>query len=99
MSDLFHEKVPSTFINEAFRVTAECPKHRFQILTKRSERLLDLAQEPPWSLNVWMGVSVEDDRVLHCIDQLRDVPVAVRFLSLEALIGPLGVLDLEGSIG
>ena len=96
MSDLFHEKVPSIFIKEAFKVMVECPQHQFQILTKRSDRLLDIAHELPWPLNVWMGVSVEDDRVLHRIDQLRDVPSAVRFLSLEPLIGPLEDLDLDG---
>ena len=74
----------------------ECPQHQFQILTKRSERMLDIAHELPWPLNVWMGVSVENDRVLHRIDQLRDVPAAVRFLSLEPLIGPLEDLDLDG---
>src|SRR6185369_3467138 len=74
----------------------DCPHHTFQILTKRSERLADLAAQLPWPKNVWMGVSVEDDRVLHRVRDLRAVPAAVRFLSLEPLLGPLDALPLEG---
>lgn len=96
MSDLFHEQVADSFIKQVFQVMRECPQHTFQILTKRSDRLLDLAHELAWPLNVWMGVSVEDDRVLHRLDQLRDVPAAVRFLSVEPMLGPLDNLDLNG---
>ncbi len=96
MSDLFHDDVPLEFIQSVFQTMRECPHHVFQILTKRSERLLELANDIDWPNNVWMGVSVEDDRVTNRIDDLRHVPAAVRFLSLEPLIGPLHNLNLEG---
>ena len=96
MSDLFHEKVPLAFIRQVFRVMAECPQHTFQILTKRSHRLAKIADSLPWPENVWIGVSVEDNRALKRIDDLRSVPAAVRFLSLEPLIGPLDGLDFSG---
>jgi protein gp37 len=94
MSDLFHEDVPTAFIQSVFRVMAECPQHTFQVLTKRAERLREVAAVLPWTANVWMGVSVEDARVVERIDLLRKVPAAVRFVSLEPLIGPLEQLDL-----
>jgi protein gp37 len=96
MSDLFHEQVPDEFIAHVFEVMRDCPQHTFQILTKRAERLATLAPSLPWPANVWMGVSVEDERVVTRIDQLRNVPAAVRFLSLEPLIGPLPRLRLGG---
>jgi protein gp37 len=96
MSDLFHPDVPEDFIRSVFAVIAECPQHTFQVLTKRSERLAQLAHHLPWPQNLWMGVSVEDQRVTDRIDHLRAVPAAVRFLSLEPLIGPLEDLDLDG---
>ncbi len=95
MSDLFHERMPFEFLEEIFRVMEECPRHVFQILTKRHERLLELAPELDWPENVWMGVSVENQDYAHRVDYLRQVPAAVRFLSCEPLIGPLD-LDLEG---
>lgn len=95
MSDLFHEDVPLAYIERVFATMRDCPRHTFQVLTKRSERLADLAPRLPWPGNVWMGVSVEDARVVHCIDDLRRVPAAVRFLSLEPLIGPLDSLRLD----
>lgn len=96
MSDLFHVDVSLDFIQRVFRTMEECPQHVFQILTKRSDRLRELAPELNWPSNVWMGVSVEDSRVLHRIDDLRGVPAAVRFLSCEPLIGSLATMDLEG---
>jgi protein gp37 len=96
MSDLFHPKVPLEFILEVFETMVACPQHTFQILTKRSERVAELASRLPWPQNVWMGVSVEDERVVGRIEDLRCVPAAVRFLSCEPLIGPVGVLDLAG---
>ena len=96
MSDLFHEEVPDDYIRAVFAVMAECQRHTFQILTKRAERLARLAPTLPWPPNVWMGVSVEDDRVIDRVAFLRTVPAAVRFLSLEPLIGPLTELDLHG---
>jgi protein gp37 len=96
MSDLFHEKVPLEYIQKVFDTMVRCPQHTFQILTKRSRRLRELAPELPWPRNVWMGVSVEDERVIHRITDLKTVPAAVRFLSCEPLIGPLYELPLRG---
>jgi protein gp37 len=95
MSDLFHPEVPLWFIRRVFKTMSECPQHTFQILTKRSDRLRVISPRLPWSGNVWMGVSVEDSRVLYRIDDLRGVPAAVRFLSCEPLIGPLADIDLN----
>lgn len=96
MSDLFHDDVPLAYIQRVFATMRDCPQHTFQILTKRSERLLHCAPLLPWPENVWMGVSVEDARVIHRIADLQRVPAAVRFLSLEPLIGPLDALPLNG---
>jgi len=96
MSDLFHKDVPFSFIEKIFRTMNESPRHIYQILTKRSDRLRELSQDLPWPDNVWMGVSVEDQRVASRIDDLREVPAHVRFLSCEPLIGPLYSLNLDG---
>jgi protein gp37 len=96
MSDLFHESIPDDYIGRTFETMRDCPQHTFQVLTKRAERLAELGQRLAWPANVWMGVSVEDERVISRIDCLRTVPAAVRFLSLEPLIGPLDRLDLRG---
>ncbi len=96
MSDLFHEDVPTEFIQRVFRTMNECPQHTFQILTKRSERLKTLADKLHWTPNVWMGVSIENDRVYHRIHDLGEAPSSVRFLSCEPLIGPTKNLPLEG---
>jgi protein gp37 len=95
MSDLFHEGVPEQFIESVLSVMAEAHWHTFQILTKRSERLAQLAPRLYWPDNVWMGVSVENQRWAHRVDDLRKVPASVRFLSCEPLLGPLR-LDLRG---
>jgi protein gp37 len=95
MSDLFQEDVPETFIYRVFETMVACPQHTFQILTKRSERLREIAGRLPWPQNVWMGVSVEDTRVLERAIHLAAVPAAVRFLSCEPLIGPLDKLPLK----
>ncbi len=95
MSDLFHESVPLSFIKRVFETMSECPQHLFQILTKRSQRLKESAAALSWPENVWMGVSVEDSRVLSRIEDLLEVPAAVRFLSCEPLIGPLDALPLK----
>jgi protein gp37 len=96
MSDLFHEQLPLEFIQRVFATMRDCPQHTFQILTKRSARLRKLAGNLEWPSNVWMGVSVEDQRVLRRIADLQCVPATVRFLSCEPLIGPLDELSLEG---
>ena len=95
MSDLFHEDVPLGFIRDVFDVMADTPQHQYQVLTKRSKRLRQIADDLPWPVNVWMGVSVETQRYAFRVDHLRDVPAATRFVSAEPLLGPL-VLDLAG---
>jgi protein gp37 len=98
MSDLFHPKVPIEFIAEVFAVMAETPRHTYQVLTKRPKRarsvLRDLNRPP--LLNVWVGVSVEDEERTDRVAVLREVPATVRFLSCEPLLGPLPSLDLTG---
>lgn len=96
MSDLFHEEVPESYIRRVFETMVVARQHTFQILTKRAERLATLAPRLPWPANVWMGVSVEDSRVIDRVGYLQKVPAAVRFLSLEPLIGPLEGLPLKG---
>lgn len=96
MSDLFHEKVPLEFIQRVFETMADCPQHTFQVLTKRSERLRSLAPQLVWPDNIWMGVSVEDERVVHRVKDLAATPAAIKFLSCEPLIGPLSNLPLDG---
>jgi protein gp37 len=95
MSDLFHPDVPDNFIQRVFDVMVETPRHEYQILTKRSKRLAELAKQLPWPSNVWIGVSIEDQRYAFRAEQLRSVPASVRFISAEPLIGPLR-LDLDG---
>jgi len=96
MSDLFHEKVPADFVARVFDTMAACPQHTFQVLTKRSARLRELGPLLPWPGNVWMGVSIEDERAVHRIRDLQGVPAKVRFLSCEPLLGPLNRLPLRG---
>ncbi len=95
MSDLFHEEVPIDFLKEVFEVMRETPWHIYQILTKRHERLRELADQLEWHDNIWMGVSVENQNYVHRVDSLRQVDAKVRFLSCEPLLGPLQ-LDLTG---
>ena len=94
MSDLFHPEVPLEFIQKVFRVMAETPRHTYQVLTKRSKRLMSLNNELEWPTNVWMGVSVETQRYTFRIDHLRCVGAAVRFVSAEPLLEALPDLDL-----
>jgi protein gp37 len=96
MSDLFHDDVPLAFIKDVFAVMVETPQHSYQLLTKRAERLERLANDLPWPAQVWMGVSVESQDYVARIDHLRRVPAAVRFLSIEPLLGPIDDLDLTG---
>jgi protein gp37 len=86
MSDLFHPKVPVGFIRDVFEVMAETPRHTYQVLTKRSQRLAKLAGSLPWPANVWMGVSVETQAYAFRAAHLAEVPSAVRFLSVEPLL-------------
>jgi len=96
MSDLFHDAIPIEFISAVFEVIRDTPQHTYQILTKRSQRLTKLGPELDWPPNLWMGVSVESRRYAFRINDLRTVPAAVRFVSAEPLLGPLGELDLRG---
>lgn len=96
MSDLFHEEIPETFIQEIFDVMRRADWHHFQILTKRSERLAELTSRIEWPRNVWMGVSVENQDQVARVDHLRSTTAAVKFLSIEPLIGPIHTLDLTG---
>ena len=99
MSDLFHKDVPLSFIHKVFEVMRQASWHEFQVLTKRSARLARDANKIDWPPNVWMGVSVENQDYTFRIDHLRQVDAAVRFLSLEPLLGPLSNLDLTGIHG
>jgi protein gp37 len=96
MSDLFHARVPLTFVRNVFDVIADTPQHTYQVLTKRSLRLRRLADQLRWPPNLWMGVSVESAEKLSRVEHLRQVPAAVRFLSCEPLLGPLDKIDLAG---
>lgn len=95
MSDLFQEAVPLSFVQRVFEVMNDCRQHTFQVLTKRSSRLLELSGELDWPPNVWMGVSVESADYTYRVENLRRSNAAVKFLSLEPLIGDLGVLNLD----
>ncbi len=95
MSDLFHENIPDEFIFQIFEVMKKMPQHRFQLLTKRSERLSVLDHYLPWSKNVWMGVTVEDNDCRTRIDMLRDSSAAIKFLSLEPLLSAVPNMDLS----
>jgi protein gp37 len=96
MSDLFHRDVPLDFIQRVFGVMEECPQHTFQVLTKRPEIALALADRLPWPENVWMGTSVESAMYLHRVRTLREIPAKIRFLSVEPLLGPIPRLPLTG---
>lgn len=96
MSDLFHEAVPLDFIQEVFAVMRETPRHIFQILTKRADRLLELSSSLDWTKNIWMGVSVESDDVLWRADCLRKTAARTKFLSCEPLLGPMSALEPSG---
>jgi protein gp37 len=94
MSDLFHKNVPLEFIQKMFDVMNKAYWHKFQILTKRSERLFELDPLLTWTDNIWMGVSVENQNYTYRIDHLRYTNAKVKFLSIEPLIGPIENLDL-----
>jgi protein gp37 len=95
MSDLFHASVPLEFIQQIFQTMVDCPRHTFQVLTKRSERLAEIAAQLPWPENVWAGVSVESADYLYRLDHLRQVPAHVRWVSFEPLLGPIANPDLS----
>ena len=96
MSDLFHEDIPDHYVAQVFDVMVRAEQHTFQILTKRQDRLAELASQLPWRRNIWMGVTIESRRFVHRADALREVPAAVRFISAEPLLGRLERLELAG---
>lgn len=95
MSDLFHPKVPLDFIKKVFAIMNDTPQHTYQVLTKRADRLYELHRQLEWTANIWMGVSVENTKVLDRVDFLRQTNAKVKFLSCEPLIGPLENMDLQ----
>lgn len=96
MSDLFHEKIPQSYVHQVFQIMRRAYWHQFQVLTKRAEHLEELSDSIVWPRNVWMGVSVESQDYLHRADHLRRTDARIKFLSLEPLLGPLPSLDLHG---
>lgn len=96
MSDLFHKDVPLEFIQRVFDTMRRAHWHRFQVLTKRAERVAELSPHLDWAPNIWMGVSVENQRYTSRIDDLRRTGARVKFLSIEPLIGPIRTMDLSG---
>lgn len=96
MSDLFHPDVPDAFIQDVFRVMVDTPRHTYQVLTKRPERLAHMGDVLPFSSNIWCGTSVESTAVLERVKSLQATPSPVRFLSCEPLLGPLPDLPLDG---
>lgn len=96
MSDTFHHEVTEDFIQSIFALAADTPQHRYQVLTKRPERALELSARLAWPANLWLGVSVENEDYLYRVDLLRRIPASLRFLSLEPLLGPLPTLALDG---
>lgn len=96
MSDLFHINVPLSFIQQVFQTMNQCSWHTFQVLTKRADLLAAYSAQLNWTNNIWMGVSIEDERVIDRIDHLRRSDAKIKFLSLEPLLGPLPTLNLAG---
>jgi protein gp37 len=96
MSDLYHPEVTDEFIQRCFQVMNECTQHTFQILTKRPQRMVKIASTVEWTHNIWQGTSIENNDVAWRADWLRKVPAAVRFLSIEPMIGPVDKVNLDG---
>jgi protein gp37 len=96
MSDLFHKDVPTDYIKRVFDAMNKAHWHQYQVLTKRSERVLELSDDLEWSPQIWMGVSVETERYKYRIDDLRKTDAQVKFVSLEPLLASLGKLNLKG---
>ena len=96
MSDLFHDNVPTEYIQSVFDVMNQADWHQYQVLTKRAERLEELSDKLPWAPHIWMGVSVENKDYLWRIDHLRRTKAHIKFLSIEPFLGPLGKINLRG---
>ena len=95
MSDLFHKDVPYEFIDRVFEIIKQTPQHRYQVLTKRAERMAEYFSFHEVPKNVWLGVTVENAEYKYRIDLLREIPASIHFLSCEPLLGPLGDLNLS----
>lgn len=95
MSDLFHKDVPLQFIQQVFEVMNNTPQHTYQILTKRADRLAELANGLTWTSNIWQGVTVENSKVINRIDYLRNIPTQVKFISFEPLLADVGKINLS----
>jgi protein gp37 len=95
MSDLFHDEIPLDFIKAVFSVMNASPQHTYQVLTKRSDRLLEIAEQLNWTANIWMGVSVENEKYVQRVTELSQTPAKTKFLSVEPLLGPVKSLPLE----
>ena len=95
MSDLFHKDVPLAFIQQVFDIMNRANWHQYQILTKRSARLLELSPHLPWADHIWMGVSIETEKYVHRIDDLRGTDAHIKFLSLEPLLERIPRLNLK----
>lgn len=95
MSDLFHPEVPLSFIQQVFDVMVRASQHQFQVLTKRPEIALHIADDLPWPANVWLGTSVESSDYVHRVRTLQKIPATIRFLSVEPLLGPIPRLPLK----
>lgn len=96
MSDLFQKHVPIEFVRDVFEVMNQCPQHTFQVLTKRPNIAARIADQLTWTENIWLGTSVENQKATRRIESLRKVPAAVRFLSVEPLLGPIPRLSIAG---
>lgn len=96
MSDLFHPEIPDKFIEDVFNTMNNTRHHIYQVLTKRSERLKELSSKLIWTDNIWMGVTIEESGYLYRMDDLKEVSSSIRFLSLEPLLGDLGLIKLDG---
>ncbi len=96
MGDLFHEDVPLGFVQSVFEVMNRCPRHTFQILTKRPQIAAQYSKHLTWTSNIWMGTSVENATVIHRVQDLRTTRAKIKFLSLEPLLGPITRLSLAG---
>ena len=96
MGDIFHSGIPEQFIGDVFDVAAKAPQHIYIMLTKRSQRLMDISPQLPWRENIWAGVTVENSNYQFRMDHLKKTGAAIKFVSLEPLLGPLPNLDLTG---
>jgi protein gp37 len=96
MSDIFHEQVPFAFVDKIMQTIKSTPQHRYQILTKRAERMADYFTQREIPGNVWLGVTVECKETIYRIDYLRKLKASIKFLSCEPLLEDLGILNLEG---